>query len=265
VDGRSRSPRSGGARPSGQHLIRSDEVADELVRGADIRSTDHVVEIGAGAGRLTSPLARDARLVTAIELDPALAARLRVTFADAGNVHVVHGDATTARWPSAPWRAFGNVPFAITTALLRRLLDDPIAGPERADLILQFEAARKRAAVDRGTLLSLGWQPWWDLVLSRRIPRLAFDPPPRVDGGVLSAVRRRDPILDPRERPAFVAMLKRAFDHGSWPVRRSLGPQLPARSWKRLARDRGVALGSLPAALDVWDWIAVFAVARDPK
>jgi 23S rRNA (adenine-N6)-dimethyltransferase len=235
------------------------------VRGVEVCSTDHVVEIGAGAGRLTRPLAREALLVTAIELDPAFAARLRVTFADTGNVHVVHGDAMTARWPSTRWRAFGNVPFAITTPLLRRLLDDPTAGPERADLIVQFEAARKRASVDRGTLLSLGWQPWWEFALTRRISRFAFDPPPPVDGGMLSVVRRRAPILDPRERPAFVAMLRRAFDHGSWPVRRSLDSQLPARSWKRLARDRGVAPGSLPAALDVWDWIAVFAVTGDPR
>ena len=258
MDGRSRSPRPTGAWSRGQHFIRSDVVADELVRAADVRSTDYVLEIGAGTGQLTRPLADRAGRVTAIELDGVLAARLDHAFADRTTVRVVHGDVLKVRMPEGNWRAFGNIPFALTTSILRRLLDNPFDVPDRADLLLQFEAARKRASPDRHTLLSLGWLPWWELSLTRRIPRLAFDPPPSVDAGMLTVIRRRSPLLDPDDRDAFVAMLRRAFQHGGLPVRRSLGPALPRRSWKRVARDRGLVFNASPTSLDVWDWLAVF-------
>lgn len=99
--------------------------------------------------------------------------------------------------PREAWRAFGNIPFSLTTSILRRLLDDPAAGPEGADLLIQFEAARKRAAAHPGTLLSLGWGPWWELTLARRIPRLGFEPPPSVDAGLLVVRRRRPALLSP--------------------------------------------------------------------
>jgi 23S rRNA (adenine-N6)-dimethyltransferase len=259
VGGRSRSPRPTGARHSGQHFIRSDVVATELVRDAGVRSSDHVLEIGAGQGRLTRPLAEHAGHVTAVELDPVLAERLGRAFTGRPSVRIVHGDILDVPMPGGSWRAFGNVPFAITTPILRRLLDDPTGGPDRADLLMQLEAARKRSAPDRGTLLSMGWLPWWEFTLSRRIPRLAFDPPPPIDGGMLAVVRRTSPLLDPGDGRAFVAMLRRAFQHGSWPVRRSLGTTLPPKSWKRLARDRGLVIDAPPPSLDVRDWIAVFS------
>ena len=135
--------------------------------------------------------------MTAVELDGALAERLERAFAGRPTVRIVHGDILNVKMPEGSWRAFGNVPFALTTSILRHLLDNPVDGPERADLLLQFEAARKRASPDRSTLLSLGWLPWWELSLTRRIPRLAFDPPPSVDGGMLRVVRRSIAIARP--------------------------------------------------------------------
>lgn len=233
-------------------------MAAELVRDAHISADDHVLEIGAGPGRLTRPLAEATGRLTAVELDPELVARLRREFAERPHVAIVQGDITRTPLPHQPWRAFGNIPFSLTTPILRRLLDDPVVGPERADLLIQFEAARKRAAVHPGTLLSLGWLPWWELTLARRIPRLGFEPPPSVDAGLLQVRRRRPWLLPPGERAAYVALLRRAFDHGSWPVRRSLAGVVPPMTWKRLARDRGLPVDALPSALDVWDWTALY-------
>lgn len=219
---------------------------------------DHVLEIGAGTGRLTQPLAERASRVTAVELDPVLVDRLRRGFERKPHVRIVHGDIMRTPLPAGSWRAFGNIPFALTTAILRRLLDDPSGDLERADLLVQFEAARKRAAVHPGTLLSLGWLPWWELSLVRRIPRLGFEPPPVVDAGLLVITRRGPALLELGDRAAYVALLRRAFDHGSWPIRRSLRAVVSPMSWKRLARERGFHVEARPAEIDVWDWVAVY-------
>jgi 23S rRNA (adenine-N6)-dimethyltransferase len=173
----------------------------------------------------------------------------------------VAGDVTTCPFPDHAFRAFGSIPFGLTTLILRRLLDDPDRPLVRADLLVQYEAARKRASVWPTTLTSLGWLPWWRLSLARHIPRLAFDPPPSVDAGLISITRRDPPLLDPPARASFVRMLDRAFRQSSQPVRRSLRSLVPARTWKRLARDRGIPVDAGPTQLDVYDWVAVFALA----
>jgi 23S rRNA (adenine-N6)-dimethyltransferase len=245
---------------SDSHFLRSDRLADELVVHAAIGPWDHVVDIGAGDGRLTAPLARRAGKVTAVELDPGLADGLRRRFSSQPDVVVVEGDILRTPLPRTSFRAFGNIPFSVTTPLLRRLLDEPAIVLERADLVVQFEAARKRASVWPTTLLSLTWLPWWELALVRRVPRRAFEPPPDVDAGLLRATRRPRPLLAAAERPAYVALLRRAFDRGAWPVRRSLRPDMPPTAWKRLARQRGFTPDALPSHLDVFDWVEVLGV-----
>jgi 23S rRNA (adenine-N6)-dimethyltransferase len=236
-----------------------------LVRDARVGPADHVFEIGAGTGRLTRPLAERAGRVTAVELDPSLVEGLRRSFGGRSNVRVAQADVLRVPFPSRPWRAFGNIPFALTTPILRRLLDDPAAGPDRADLLVQYEAARKRAAMHPGTLVSLGWLPWWELTLVRRVPRHGFDPPPAVDAGLLVITRRTPALVPQADRGAYVAMLRRAFDHGSWPVRRSMSGLLSPPAWKRVARERGLSVNAPPADLDVWDWVAVFlGLSRPP-
>jgi 23S rRNA (adenine-N6)-dimethyltransferase len=252
------STRHGRDRSDGRHFLRSRTVAAELVRQAGMGPDDHVWEIGAGAGRLTEALAAHARLVTAVELDPILADQLRDRFARSRTVEVVCGDVLREPLPSEPFRAFGNIPFAITTPILRRLLDDPAGSMVRADLLLQLEAARKRAAVAPGTLLTIGWSPWWEFTLVRRVGRLGFEPQPSVDAGLLTATRREPALLPPADRAGYVQMLRRAFERGSWPVRRSLRDVVPPLAWKRLARERGLEVDATPRELDVSDWVAVW-------
>jgi 23S rRNA (adenine-N6)-dimethyltransferase len=232
------------------------------VRDAGIGVRDLVVEIGAGDGRLTAALAAHASRVIAVELDPAFVGRLRARFDGVGNVEIVHGDIRTVGLPAAPFRAFGNIPFGVTNAVLRRLLDDPRGPLTRADLIVQHGAARKRAEPWPSTVLGLVWLPWWELTLSRRIPRTGFDPPPAVDAAVLHAQRRRPALLDVTEKGRFERLVRHAFERPTWPIARALRDVLPPLTWKRFARDRGLPLASTPRQLDVWDWVALFPVLR---
>ena len=84
-----------------------------------------MLDIGAGEGVLTAELARRAGRVRAVEIESALVARLRRRFAAAPNVEVVGGDALLVPLPDEPFRVVANIPFNRTTAILRRLLDDP--------------------------------------------------------------------------------------------------------------------------------------------
>jgi 16S rRNA A1518/A1519 N6-dimethyltransferase RsmA/KsgA/DIM1 with predicted DNA glycosylase/AP lyase activity len=85
---------------------------------------------------------------------------------------------------------------------------------------------------------------------------------PSVDAGLLVVERRAPALVAPAQRGAYVAVLHRAFNRGSEPVRRGLRERMPPMTWKRLARERGLDVDARPADLDVWDWVAVFAAVQ---
>lgn len=120
------------------------------------------------------------------------------------------------RWPTgcpvALSRVVGSIPFGATTAILRHLLDDaPRSGLSRADLVVQWEVARKRAVVPPSTLLSTAWAPWWCFDVGPRIPASAFRPVPAVDGGVLRVTRRVPPLLPEHLAAAYGAFVRREW------------------------------------------------------
>jgi 23S rRNA (adenine-N6)-dimethyltransferase len=253
--GRGTRPQSG----HGRHFLRSAGLAGEIVASAGVREGELVVEIGAGFGRLTAPLRTAGARVVAVELDPELARSLRRRYGGE-QVTVVEADFLTLPRPAEPHRVVGNVPFAITTPILRRLLDDPGSALRGADLIVQDGLVRKRAETRPSTMLALRWQPWWRLQAERHLPAACFDPPPRVDAALL-AIRPRWPALLPGgQAAAYRAFLEAGFTRDARPVRRALA--LPPRTWKRFARARGLAPDARPHELDVWDWVALFGVAR---
>ena len=225
---RARTARDARRRTHAQNVLRSPSLAAALARDAGVTRDELVLEIGAGPGLLTEALARRAGRVVAVELDPLLAARLVERFGDVENVFVVQGDALRFPLPAEPFHVVSNVPFNRTTAILRRLLDQPATALRRADLVVQYEVARKRAR-NRGTLLGVVWAPWFEFSLGRRLPAEAFRPVPTVDAAVLRIVRRRDPLLPEGERDAFVAFVEARF-------RRPGSAELEPREWIELFR-----------------------------
>jgi 23S rRNA (adenine-N6)-dimethyltransferase len=255
-------PRGASRNPArGQRLLRSDDVARELIRQADIGPDELVVEIGPGSGRLTAPLSEVARRVIAVEIDRRLAASLRARFGQATNVEIVYGDILRVPLPETPFRAVGNLPFAVTTPILRRLLDDPAVPMTGADLLVEANVARKRASPRPANLVSLGWQPWWEFRLVRQLPASAFEPRPSVDAGFLAIRRRSTPLLPAEARPAYRAMLAGAFRRGNLPVDQAV-QTVPPRVIATCLRGRGLARGARPADLDVFDWVALFEAAQ---
>jgi SAM-dependent methyltransferase len=142
-----------------QHFLRSSRLAAELVRSAGLTRDDLVLEIGAGSGRLTAELARVAGYVLAVEIDAHWAQKLSERFKRDPRVAVVPADALEVGLPAEPFRVVANLPFGRTTALLHHLLDDPNVPLRRADLVVEWGSALKRAAVWPSSLLGVTWAP----------------------------------------------------------------------------------------------------------
>lgn len=209
--GRKRTERDKRRRALGQNILIRSSVVEELLERIELAPDEHVVEFGVGRGALTIPLARVGARVTAVEVDAGWADHLRRLLREQGleeRVKVVCTDLRRFRLPAPPYRVVSNVPFSASTDLLRRLLRDPRRGPERADLLLQREVARKRAAQPPTTLLSAAWAPWWAFAQGPTVPRQAFRPVPRVDGAWLEIHRRQPPLLPDWLAPEFEHTLR---------------------------------------------------------
>jgi 23S rRNA (adenine-N6)-dimethyltransferase len=236
---RARPARSPGTARS-QHFLRSQALAAGLVRDAEVRAGDLVLDLGAGSGRLTSELVRAGARVVAVELDPRWAAHLRSRW---GNVEVVRGDAASVPLPREPFRVVANIPFAGTNSILRHLLDDPRVPLVRADLIVQWGAAMKRALPWPSTFNDVVWGAWYSAAVTRRLPRGAFEPAPSVDAGVLVFSRRACPLV-----PVEAAARYRRFVAAGF-RRRPDARDLDSYAWAELFRRRGAraASGARPA------------------
>lgn len=230
-------------RPRGRHLLRSSRLADAIVRDAGVERRDLVVDVGAGSGMLTRALLRAGARVRAVEPDARLAARLRRACPDAV---VVAADALEAPWPEEVFRVVANVPFAHTTDICRALLSDPLVPLLSADLIVQWDAALKRARLWPSTFLGVLWSTWYELSVLRRIAPVAFAPAPPVAAAVLRARRRPESLVPAPQARAYESFVRRAYRSGSLPpVARLLAPglgidpragprDLDARAWASL-------------------------------
>ncbi|MCY7315704.1 MAG: 16S rRNA (adenine(1518)-N(6)/adenine(1519)-N(6))-dimethyltransferase RsmA [Rubrivivax sp.] len=174
----------------GQHFLVDHAVIDGIVRAIDPQPGQALVEIGPGLGALTLPLLARCGVLTVIELDRDLAARLRrrpglavveadVLTVDFRDLAVQHG--------GRPLRVVGNLPYNISTPILFHLLQYT-AHIEDQHFMLQKEVVQRMAAAPGskayGRLsVMLQWRYRIDNVLD--VPPEAFDPPPRVESAVV--------------------------------------------------------------------------------
>jgi 16S rRNA (adenine1518-N6/adenine1519-N6)-dimethyltransferase len=197
----------------GQHFLRAAWV-EKLLRVIDPRPDDVFLEIGPGAGALTLPLAARAARVVAVEIDAKLAARLRERAP--GNVEVVEADALQVDLaPLVPEgaRLVGNLPYYISSPLLRRFLD--LRGRVRdVHALLQEEVARRVASPPGSKeygILSVLYALWTEADLPLRVPPGAFDPPPKVSSALLRARLRDRPRAEVQDGQAFLRLIEAAF------------------------------------------------------
>ncbi len=180
-----------------------------------------VIEIGPGRGALTEFLLPRAERLIAIELDPALAARVRERFP---RVEVVEADVLTvdlARW--GPAVVAGNLPYYITSPILEKIF---AMGPllKRAVVLVQLEVARRLAAApatrDYG-YLTVATQLRARPELLFRVQPGAFAPPPKVDSAAVLLTPHPAPV---ENAAGFLEFAGRAFQHKRKTLRNNLLP-----------------------------------------
>lgn len=207
--------RAAPANPSGVHLLLP-RVAADLVRAAAIGPSDLIFDLGAGLGALTVPLAATGARVVAVERHSGYARSLARRFDGHPGVRVVTADLRTVPLPGRPFRIVANIPFATTSALLRRVLVPGGPPLTRADLVVEYGAARRLT----GPRFDVSARARFDIRLARRLPAACFTPRPRVDAAVVTITRYPMGVAATRRLASLLAVAGRHPDRA---VRRVTG------------------------------------------
>jgi 16S rRNA (adenine1518-N6/adenine1519-N6)-dimethyltransferase len=219
----------------GQHFLTSDSFAAQIVDALGDVSQSTVLEIGPGRGILTSPLAKRARRLIAVELDRVLAAQLRLRFGMFPNVEVIEADILSIDFDSLfgpkpglrrpgiefrpePVKVIGNLPYYITSDILLRLFEYSKYF-ETIVVLVQREVA-DRIAAEPGTrdygLLSATTQLYARVEKLFTLPPAAFSPPPKVHSTAIRLTispRQKELGLDVDGpmKDGFIDFLKQSF------------------------------------------------------
>jgi 16S rRNA (adenine1518-N6/adenine1519-N6)-dimethyltransferase len=221
-------------RPSkqwGQNFVVDAGTVRRIARIAGVAPGDHVVEVGPGFGSLTLALLETGASVTAIEIDPRLAAGLPAVAAehapeDAARLAVIHGDAlrvTAADVDEArvardggkadgPRALVANLPYNVAVPVIIHALET-FPGLERILVMVQAEVADRIAAPPGSRTygipsVKVAW--YGSARRAGSVGRAAFWPVPRVDSALV-LIERRDPPATTASREEVFAMVDAAF------------------------------------------------------
>lgn len=217
----------------GQNFLSSGFYLEKIVQAAAVTKHSRVLEIGPGLGGLTRYLAASAGWVTAVELDSKLVEILQIELQDVPNVKVIHGDILAVPLDQLEladgYVVVANIPYYITSAIIRRLLEAPLK-PQRVLLTIQREVADRVCALPgEMSLLSLSVQVYGLPKRVLTIPAEAFYPVPGVDSAVLLIELYPQPLIPAENLDAFFTLAKAGFSQKRKTLRNSLSGGL---GWK---------------------------------
>ena len=203
----------------GQNFLYDENLLAELAAEAGVTKDEDVLEIGPGCGSLTRHLCDAANRVLAVELDERLIPLLQAFLAGEKNLTVVQGDVMALNLQEVtaglrkPFAVVANIPYYITTPLIRLLLESGLE-ISRLALMVQQEVADK-------ILAEPGDEAWCPLsVLCRflcepelavKVPAEMFTPPPKVDSAFVLLPLREKPAVEVRSREMFFRVASAAF------------------------------------------------------
>jgi 16S rRNA (adenine1518-N6/adenine1519-N6)-dimethyltransferase len=254
----------------GQNFLSDPSTAQMIVNRSGVRKEDIVVEIGAGLGALTVPLARAVQSVVAIEKDLHLSAILQSELQAAGisNVQRVEADvleidlAGFALQAGRQLTVFGNLPYNISSQVVIHLIESR-KHVRRAVLMFQRELATRLAAFPGGKNYGRITAMLAYCATVRHVCHVgakAFYPSPKVDSEVLEICFVPAKTYPPHDETRLFRLiaaafgqrrktLKKALSASGSPIKPGLAAQAleragidPARRAETLSPDEFVAL-----------------------
>ena len=219
----------------GQHFLKDEEIARQIAETLSLKGYKNVIEIGPGTGVLTKYLLLREMDLVAMDLDADSIVYLNHNFPlehpkvlqGNGSFKVIEADFLnfdlTSLFGDAQFAITGNFPYNISTQIVFKMLEMKEQIPEFSGMFQKEVAQRICEKEGNKTygILSVLVQAYYDAEYLFTVHPEVFDPPPKVQSGVLRLVRKANFKLDCDEK-LFFRVVKAAFNHRRKTIRNSL-------------------------------------------
>ncbi len=218
----------------GQNFLQSTEVREKILSEAGDIKGKNVLEIGPGLGFLTEALLKVGAKLTAVEFDERAVQILEKKFRNNPNFTLIQGSILDINldnlFKKESWQVVANIPYHITSPILRKLLAETKNKPSSCVLMVQKEVAKKIARtrcateklVESRSILSLSVEIFAEAKNCFEVKRDCFEPAPNVDSAILKLTTRKKPLIASEMEPDFFTMVNAGFHERRKKLKNSL-------------------------------------------
>ena len=219
----------------GQHFLKDEGIAKQIAETLSFDGYKNVIEIGPGTGMLTKYLLQNDITLVAMDLDSESIAYLKGRFPfeypellrNNKTFQVIEADFLefdlSTLFGDGPFAITGNFPYNISTQIVFKMLEWRHRIPEFSGMF-QKEVAERICAKEGSKvygILSVLTQAFYTAEYLFTVDPDVFDPPPKVQSGVLRLTRKKGFGLDCDEK-LFFRVVKTAFNQRRKTLRNSL-------------------------------------------
>jgi 23S rRNA (adenine-N6)-dimethyltransferase len=249
-----------------QNFFKSEDTAKEIVDLTNLNQDDTVIEIGSGRGALTKFIVAKCENLIAIEKDTSLYNKLKNDFKDIKNLKIINHDFLEYFLPeSNNYKVIGNIPFALTSQILKKVLENKNK-PSDVYFILQKEAAIRFLGSDyknnHENLFSLRFKPFYQAEITKNLNRNDFIPRPAVDAVMLHIQKRPVQLINESEIEDYFDFI--SFCITTWRInlRAILKRLFSNKQIKFIQENLYLNLDSKPTEVNFYQWLELFKVYK---
>jgi len=210
----------------GQHFLKNEDIAKKIADSLTENGYDTVLEIGPGMGVLTKYLLEKEFTTHVIEIDKESVAYLKTHYLNLID-RIISDDFLKINlndfFNKKQVAIIGNFPYNISSQIVFKTLENKHQIPELCGMFqkeVALRIAEKPGSKVYG-IISVLTQTFYDVEYLFTVPPIVFNPPPKVDSGVIRLVRKKDFIL-PVDEKLFYKVIKTAFNQRRKTIRNSL-------------------------------------------
>ena len=247
---------------TGQHFITDEALIADAIAAAKLTKDDTVLDIGAGKGSFTFPLAEHCKNVVAIENDVALAKALRNNFNKNPNVTIVSTDFRRCVLPQKKFKVVSNIPYRITADVFKKLLYTNLEYCMGGALILQLEPAQTMVSEKLFNPRKVFYRTFFDLQLRYEVSPSSFSPSPTVMSALLQ-IRRKETKIPVALKNTYLNFLSYLLQKPELPAKKALNKVFRKSQVRDMAARYGLRLDSKIVVLSAEQWCDCFLYMLD--
>lgn len=250
-----------------QNFLKSNELVAKLIETTSITVEDVVYEIGAGQGIITQELLKKSNKVIAFEIDENLVKKIKAKLGSHDNLEIIQGDFLNYKLPNKPYKVFSNIPFNISSAVIKKLTEAP-QPPNDAYLIVQKETAQKFAGKPADKInsqMAILLKPWFELKIIHSFQRSDYFPKPSVDTVLLAITKKERPLIVTSNKNNFQDFVVYTFNQFKPNVIEGLSGLFGKENISRLSKELNFPPNSKPSELGINHWLGLFQNLESSK